>query len=196
MSILGNRVLRKEDPKFLTTGGVYVDDLPLPGAAHVVYVRSTMASARITAIDVDEARTSPGVLAVFTGKDVDLAAIAPSMGMLNQKMVRDWLAIERVRFVGEAIVAIVAERRDQAVDAAELVFVDYEPEAVVVDTEESAAGTTLLFPDAGNNTSMELAFGRCRRPVRRLRGRRPPAHREPTSGSVPARGPGVGRGVG
>jgi aerobic carbon-monoxide dehydrogenase large subunit len=160
MSILGNRVLRKEDPKFLTTGGVYVDDLPLPGALHVVYVRSTMASARITGVDVEEARQAPGVVAVFTGQDVDLAPIAPSMGLLNQQMLRDWLAKDRVRFVGEPVAAIVAEERYQAADAAELVFVDYEPEPVVVDQEESAAGTALLFPEVGNNTSMELNFGR------------------------------------
>ena len=160
MSILGNRVLRKEDPKFLTTGGVYVDDLPLAGALHVVYVRSTMASARITGIDVEEARTAPGVVAVFTGADVDLDPIAPSMGLLNQQMRRAWLATDRVRFVGEPVAAIVAEARSQAADAAELVFVDYEPEPVVVDAEEAAAGTALLFPDIGNNTSMELSFGR------------------------------------
>jgi aerobic carbon-monoxide dehydrogenase large subunit len=51
MSILGNRVLRREDPKFLTTGGTYVDDLPLPGAGYVTYVLSTMAHARITELD-------------------------------------------------------------------------------------------------------------------------------------------------
>jgi len=160
MSILGNRVVRKEDPKFLTTGGVYVDDLPLDGALHVVYVRSTMASARLLSVDASEARTAPGVVAVFTGNDVDLDPIAPSMGLLNQKMIRHWLATDRVRFVGEPVAAIVAEERYQAADAAELVFVDYEPEPVVVDPEEAAAGTTLLFPEAGTNTSMELAFGR------------------------------------
>ncbi|HVF33389.1 MAG TPA: xanthine dehydrogenase family protein molybdopterin-binding subunit [Acidimicrobiales bacterium] len=160
MSILGNRVLRKEDPKFLTTGGVYVDDLPLPGALHVVYVRSTMASARITGIDVAEASASPGVVRVFTGADVDLAPMAPSMGLLNQQMLRHYLATDRVRFVGEPIAAIVADTRTQAVDAADLVFVDYEPEPVVVDQEAAAAGTTVLFADAGTNTSMELSFGR------------------------------------
>jgi carbon-monoxide dehydrogenase large subunit len=160
MSILGNRVLRKEDPKFLTTGGVYVDDLPLEGAAHVVYVRSTMASARILSIDVEEAKAAPGVVAVVTGHDLDLDPLAPSMGMLNQQMLREWLATERVRFVGEPIAAIIAEQRYQAADAAELVFVDYEPDTALVDPEVSAAGEDLLFADAGSNTSMELAFGR------------------------------------
>src|SRR4051794_41416856 len=85
MSILGNRVLRKEDPKFLTTGGVYVDDLPLPGAAYVTYVRSTMAHATIT-VDVSEAKSAPGVVAIFTGNDVSMAEMAPGMPMLNQAM--------------------------------------------------------------------------------------------------------------
>src|SRR5438445_299692 len=76
MSILGNRVLRKEDPKFLTGGGTYVDDLRLEGAAHLTYVRSTVAHARIASIDVDAARAAPGVVAVLTGADVDLAVAA------------------------------------------------------------------------------------------------------------------------
>src|SRR4051812_11288257 len=155
MSILGNRVLRKEDPKFLTVGGTYVDDLDLEGALSVVYLRSTMAAATINSIDVSEAKAAPGVVAVFTGADVDLDPIAPSMGMLNQQMVRQWLATDRVRFVGEPIAAIVAETRSQAVDAADLVFVDYEPGDAVVDAEEAAAGATLLFPEVGTNTAFE-----------------------------------------
>ena len=161
MSILGNRVLRKEDPKFLTTGGKYVDDLDLEGALAVTYVRSTMAAAKINEIDVSEAKAAPGVVAVFTGADIDLDPLAPSMGLLNQQMIRQWLATDRVRFVGEPVAVIVAEHRYQGADAAELVFVDYEPDVdAVVDPEVAAAGETLLFPDAGTNTSMELAFGR------------------------------------
>ena len=86
MSILGNRVLRKEDPKFLTTGGTYVDDLPLPGAAYVTYVRSTMAHATITSIDTSEAANAPGVLGIYTGDDIDLEPMAPSMPMINAAM--------------------------------------------------------------------------------------------------------------
>src|SRR5687768_10579422 len=127
MSILGNRVLRKEDPKFLTVGGQYVDDLPLPGAAYVTYVRSTIAHARITNLDVSEAGGADGVIAVFTGADVDLAPIAPGLGFINQSFVRSWLATDTVRFVGEPIVAIVTEQRYQGPDAAELVSVEYDP---------------------------------------------------------------------
>ncbi|HVM08944.1 MAG TPA: xanthine dehydrogenase family protein molybdopterin-binding subunit [Acidimicrobiales bacterium] len=159
MSILGNRVLRKEDPKFLTTGGEYVDDLPLPGAVHVTYVRSTMAHARITTIDVDDARTAPGVLDVITGADIDLAPIKP-MGFLNQAQLRSWLATDTVRFVGEPIVAIVTEERYQGADAAEMVFVDYDPLPAVVDPEDSVKNDLLLFPESGTNVTFELNFGR------------------------------------
>lgn len=160
MSILGNRVLRKEDPRFLTVGGSYVDDLDLEGALSVTYVRSTMASARIVSVEVEEAREAPGVVAVFTGADITLDRIAPNMGMLDQRMLRDWLATDRVRFVGEAVAVVVSEDRYSGVDATELVWVDYEPLDAVVDPEEAAADTTLLFPEAGTNTSLVFDFGR------------------------------------
>jgi carbon-monoxide dehydrogenase large subunit len=107
MSILGNRVLRKEDPKFLTVGGTYVADLDLPGAAWVTYVRSPVAHARIVSVDTDEARKAPGVIDVVTGADVDLEPRAPDMPMLNPAMRRPYLAVDVVRFVGEAVAAIV-----------------------------------------------------------------------------------------
>ncbi len=83
MSILGNRVLRREDPALLTRGGTYVDDLDLPGAAFITYVRSTMAHARLATVDVAEARAMPGVLAVVTADDLGLDDLAPAMPMFN-----------------------------------------------------------------------------------------------------------------
>src|SRR5262245_40419482 len=124
MSIFGNRVPRVEDPKLLTVGGTYVGDLKVPeldGAAYVTYVRSTFAHATIQSVDVEEARGAPGVLGVFTADDVDLAPLPASM-ILNQAMVRPLLAKGTVRFVGEPIAAIVTERPEQGVDAAELVW--------------------------------------------------------------------------
>ncbi len=158
MSILGNRVLRKEDPKFLTVGGSYVDDLKLEGAAHVTYVRSTMAHARILSIDVDEARSAPGVLAVLTAADIDLAPIAPN-GMMNSAMVQQWLASDITRFVGEAVAIVITEERYQGTDAAELVFVDYEPLPVLIDQEAAVGSEVQLFPEAGTNVSMKIDFG-------------------------------------
>src|SRR5437016_14165704 len=160
MSILGNRVVRKEDPKFLTAGGSYVDDLPLEGALYVFYVRSTMAHARIASIDTSEAAQAPGVVAVFTADDIDLAPIPPSLPMFNQVMVRPFLAEDVVRFVGEPIVAIVTEERYQGPDAGELVFVDYDPLPAVVDPEQAEHSETVLFPEAGSNVAIELTFGR------------------------------------
>ena len=159
-SILGNRVLRKEDPKFLTTGGVYVDDvrMDLVGAAAVTYVRSTMASGRIVSIDVEEAKAAPGVLAVFTAADVqaDLGDFPSDMGVLNQDMVRPWLATGVVRYVGEPIAIIVSEDRASGVDAAELVFTDLDPLPVVVDPEEAVKNEHLLHEGAGTNISFEI----------------------------------------
>lgn len=160
MSVLGNRVLRKEDPKFLTVGGTYLDDLVLPGALHVTYVRSTIAHARVLAVDVEEARSAPGVVAVFTADDVDLEPVKPSSGMLNQQMLQPWLAKDRVRFVGEPVAAILTEERYQGPDAAELVFVDYDPLPAVVSVERSKSEETLLFPEVGTNACLTLTFGR------------------------------------
>jgi aerobic carbon-monoxide dehydrogenase large subunit len=157
MSILGNRVPRREDPTFLTKGGTYVADLDLPGALHVHYVRSTMAHARITGVDVEGARKAPGVVAVFTADDVDLAPITPPIPMLNMAMVRPWLAKEKVRFVGEPIGIIVTEERNQGPDAAELVAIDYDPLPVVVDLDDAERGETLLFDDQGTNVAMDLS---------------------------------------
>ncbi len=78
MSILGNRVLRREDPALLTTGGTYVDDIAVPDAAFVTYVRSTIAHARLGEIDTREAMAMPGVLAVITAADIDLPRPAAS----------------------------------------------------------------------------------------------------------------------
>jgi len=160
VSILGNRVLRKEDPKFLTVGGTYVDDVRVDGALYATYVRSTMAHARIAALDVEEARKAPGVVAVFSAADLDMAPAAPEMAFLNQAMTRPALAQGVVRFVGEPVAVVVTEERYQGPDAAELVFVDYEPLPVVMSAEESAAQDVLLFPDVGTNVAFELAFGR------------------------------------
>ncbi|HET6811556.1 MAG TPA: xanthine dehydrogenase family protein molybdopterin-binding subunit [Acidimicrobiales bacterium] len=156
MSILGNRVLRKEDPKFLTVGGSYVDDMRLEGAVHVVYVRSTMAHARISAIDTSEAERAPGVLAVYTAANCDLAPMPPGAPFAPPAMARPWLADGVVRFVGDMVAAVVAETREQAVDAAEMVFVDYDPLPAVVDPEQALTGDTLLFPDAGTNVAITM----------------------------------------
>jgi len=152
VSILGTRVLRTEDPRFLTGGDRFIDNLPFPGALHVVYVRSTVAHARLTGVDVTDARAVPGVAAVFTGDDIDLEPARPP-GMMEQSMVRPWLARGTVRYVGEPVAAVVADTREAAVDAAERVVVEYDALPVVVDPEAALAGDVLLFPEAGTNVA-------------------------------------------
>ena len=159
MSILGNRVQRKEDPSLLTGGATYVDNLPLAGAAYVTYVRSTMAHARIGSIDVGEARAAPGVIGVFTAADVDLPPMTPTIPMLDQTMTRPFLADGVVRFVGDLVAAVVTEERYQGEDAAEMVFVEYEPLPAVVDPEAAEQSEVVLFPDAGTNVTARLMFG-------------------------------------
>lgn len=151
-SILGNRVLRKEDPKFLTTGGVYVDDLHseplLANAAHVTYVRSSVAHARITNIDVSDALKAPGVIAIFTAADLDLQPVAATF---NPTAKRTLLATDKVRYVGEPIAAIVTELANQGEDAAERVIADYDALEVLIDVEKAMTSSTLIYEECGSN---------------------------------------------
>lgn len=156
MSILGTRVVRTEDPKFLTTGGTYTDDLveaQLTGALHLTFVRSPAAHGRITSIDTAEALAAPGVVAVVTAADLtELTPLAPAFPFYNQEMVRPWLASDVVRFVGEPVAAVLTEERYQGEDAAELVEVDIDPLPAVIRLADAAADTTLVFEAAGTNT--------------------------------------------
>jgi aerobic carbon-monoxide dehydrogenase large subunit len=155
-SILGTRVLRSEDPRFLTSGGDFIESIPLPGALHVVYVQSTAAHARVTEIDVSAARAMPGVVDVVTAHELDLAPLGPPHERMPDAMGRPLLAGDTVRFVGELIAAVVAETRAQAVDAAEIVIVEYDPLPVVVDPEDARRDTVLLFPDASTNVAFTM----------------------------------------
>ena len=154
-SILGNRVLRKEDPKFLTTGGKYIEDLndePLfAGALHVTYVRSTVAHAKITNIDLSECKNAPGVVAVFTAQDLGLEE--ESSGF-NAAAKRAHLAIGKVRWVGELVAAIVTERADQGEDAAERAIIDYETLEPLIDLEHAMTSTNLIYEECGTNIVM------------------------------------------
>ncbi len=155
MSILGNRVVRKEDPALLTTGGQYVDDISVDGALHVVYVRSMVAHGDIASIDITEALTAPGVVDVVTSADLTIGDIKPFM-LINQSITRPVLARDRVRYVGEPIVAVVAETRAAAVDAAELVIVDIDPLPAIIDPRDALADDAIyLFPHVATNIAMQ-----------------------------------------
>jgi len=156
LSILGTRVLRTEDPKFLTTGGVYTDDVVddrLAGACHVFFVRSPLAHARITGIDVSGALEAPGVIAAYTAADLaDLPVIPPAAaGLMNTEMTQRLLATDKVRYVGEPVAVVVTEHAYEGEDALELVAVDYDPLPAVLgfDPDDSS----LLFEAAGTNVA-------------------------------------------
>ncbi|WP_219416375.1 xanthine dehydrogenase family protein molybdopterin-binding subunit [Pseudonocardia nigra] len=153
MSIMGTRVVRTEDPVFLSRGGTYTDDLTderLTGALHLTLVRSPLAHARITGIDVEGAREAPGVVAVLTGADIDLAPAKLFAGAPDG-MVRQWLATDKVRFVGEPVAAVLTEESYQGQDAADLVEVDYDPLPAVIDLKAALSDEVLLFDEVGTN---------------------------------------------
>ena len=139
MTLVGKPVTRVEDRRFLTGQGNYLPNRSFAGARYVVYVRSTMAHARLVGVSTDEASTRPGVVGVFTGDDLGLDAILPDQAGLgvNALMLRPWLATDVVRYVVEPIVAVVAETQALAVDAAEYVEVSYGPLPVVLDVREA-----------------------------------------------------------
>jgi carbon-monoxide dehydrogenase large subunit len=155
VSILGTRVVRTEDPLFLTRGAVYTADLTderLTGAVHATFVRSPVAHARITAIDTSAATEMPGVVAVLTADDLgEVPVQRPMMPAYPDAMAQPVLARGVVRFVGEPVAVVLTEDPWSGEDAAELVAVDYEPLPVVVDPREAEAGEVLLFDEHGSN---------------------------------------------
>ncbi|HEY6789966.1 MAG TPA: xanthine dehydrogenase family protein, partial [Trebonia sp.] len=171
MSILGTRVIRTEDPRLLTSGGVYVDDLREPelaGAARATFVRSTVAHALITGIDTTEALAQPGVVAVLTAADMADMPEPPPVEPLPEgapppegpmPLGGQWseplLAADRVRFVGEPVALVLTDSTYQGEDAAELVSVDYEPLPAVASIEAALAGKSLLYPAAGTNVCVQ-----------------------------------------
>jgi carbon-monoxide dehydrogenase large subunit len=160
MSILGTRVVRTEDPLFLTRGAVYTDDLTderLVGALHATFVRSQVAHGRLLSVDASAAREAPGVVAVYTAADIDLDPIPAGLPMVPTAMQRPWLARDTVRFVGDIVAVVLTEDRYQGEDAAELVEVDVDPLPAVVTTADAAKDEVLLFPEAGTNVM--AAFG-------------------------------------
>jgi len=157
--VLGKPLRRVEDERLLRGVGSYVADLDLEGAAWVTYVRSSEAHARLVAVRTEAAASMPGVLAVVTAADVGLPPLAPALPVLEQRMTRPWLADGVVRFVGEPVAAIVSETREQGVDAAELVEVDYDWLDPVPDAETADRGKALLFPEIGSNVAFRVGEG-------------------------------------
>ena len=148
MSLVGAKVLRKEDPRLLSGTATFVDDLAPPRCAFAAFVGSSEAHARITHIDVRAALRMEGVLGVYTAADlVDYPDLPGGLEGLE----RPALARNVVRFVGEPIAVVVAEDRYLAADAVAAVEVGYEPLPVVTSIEEASADEVVLFPRKGSN---------------------------------------------
>src|SRR6266852_5906554 len=157
---VGSRAKRPDDPRILTGRGRYVDDVVLPRMVHVAFVRSPHAHARVTRVEVGRARRAPGVAGVLTGADARRlckpwrGVLLHYTGMKTGAMLP--LAVERVRWVGEPVVAVAAESRAAADDAAALVEVEYEPlPAVLTPGAALAGGAPLIHPELGDNLLYE-----------------------------------------
>jgi carbon-monoxide dehydrogenase large subunit len=152
--VIGQRILRREDSRFLEGKGAYVENLTLPDARHVAFVRSPFAHARILGIDASAALEVPGTQ-VFTASDVDLGTFQPPpLPGLEQRMGRPYVAADTARFNGDIVAIVVADSRAQGADAAALVAVDYEPLPAVVDPRAALEDGTLLFPEVGTNVCL------------------------------------------
>ena len=150
-SILGTQVRRVEDEELLLGRGTFVDNLDSEDVAHAVFVRSPFAHARITGIDTSEAVAAEGVLAVYTADDLGRDGLR-SFANVHELAPRAALAVDKARYAGDPVALVVAETRAQAVDAAELVDVDYDDLPAVTDMEAALEdGAPLQFEAIGSN---------------------------------------------
>ncbi|HKU46126.1 MAG TPA: molybdopterin cofactor-binding domain-containing protein, partial [Burkholderiales bacterium] len=166
--LIGARIARKEDYRFLTGSGQYTDDVALPNQSYAVFVRSPHAHAKIKSIKTDKAKSSKGVLAVYTGEDLAAAKvgglpcgwlITDVKGQPMKEPPFPPLAQGKVRHVGERVAVVVAETLAQARDAADKVKVDYEELPAVVDARQAQSSKAKLHDIAPDNTCYVWALG-------------------------------------
>ena len=155
---IGTSRPRKEDQHLITGRTTWVDNLTLPGMVHLAILRSPMAHARITSVDVGDARSAPGVIGAWSGRDfADVQGDLPCAWPVTPDMVNPGapaLAVDQVNFAGDAVAVVAARSAGEAVDALEEIDVDYEPLDPVLDLEEALAeGATLVHESAGTNKS-------------------------------------------
>ncbi|TIT02136.1 xanthine dehydrogenase family protein molybdopterin-binding subunit [Mesorhizobium sp.] len=166
---VGARVARKEDRRFITGAGRYVDDMVVPGMKHAAFVRSPYAHAQIKKIDVKKAKGMPGVIGVLTGKELKADGIGNLIcgWMIHSKdgspmKMGAWspLAFDRVRYVGDAVVVVVAETKGQARDAAEAVDITYKELKAVVDAPKALERSApQIHPEADGNLIFDWELG-------------------------------------
>jgi carbon-monoxide dehydrogenase large subunit len=168
MTRFGRGIRRVEDARLVTGKGRYAGNIAADGVAHMVFLRSPHAHADITGLNVTAARAAPGVIAVYTGADMVAAGVAPAgsppmFGRADGAPLaappRHLLAVNRVRFVGEPVVAIIADTKTAGLDAAELVAVDYDMLPALTDMREALAGKAVLCPAAPDNIAAETSHG-------------------------------------
>jgi aerobic carbon-monoxide dehydrogenase large subunit len=160
---VGTSRRRKEDARLITGRTMWTENVTLPGMLHLAILRSPMAHARITSIDVSPALEMPGVVAAFTGADVaDTMGVQPCAWPVTADIVAPThtpLAVDEVRHMGEAVAVVAARDRASAVDALAAIEVEYEPLPVVLDMEAALAeGADLVHADAGTNRSYTWIF--------------------------------------
>ncbi|GGS21863.1 xanthine dehydrogenase family protein molybdopterin-binding subunit [Actinokineospora fastidiosa] len=160
---VGKARLRKEDARLITGRTRWTDNITLPGLLHLAFLRSPVAHARITAIDVSAARSMPGVIAVFTGRDLaDEQGSLPCAWPITEDMKAPnapSLAVDEVNFAGEAVAVVVARGPYEAADALSAIDVDYEELPVVLDMAAALAdGADLVHPELGTNKSALWVF--------------------------------------
>jgi len=173
---IGKPMRRLEDARLLTGQGRFTDDVRLEGAAHVAFLRSPHAHARIARLDTAAAQAAPGVLAVFTGADVAADGVGeiPFTRMHKRQdgspivaPPRMPITADEARFAGDAVAMVVAETRNQARDAAEMIDVDWEPLAAIADLPGAArAGHVAAYYHAGDKAAREAAFAAAAHVVR------------------------------
>ncbi|RWM90576.1 MAG: xanthine dehydrogenase family protein molybdopterin-binding subunit [Mesorhizobium sp.] len=166
---VGARVARKEDKRFITGAGRYVDDMVVPGMKHAAFVRSPHAHAEIKKIDLKKAQAMPGVIGVLTGKELKADGIGNLIcgWMIHSKdgspmKMGAWspLAFDRVRYVGDAVVVVVAETKGQARDAAEAVDITYQELKAVVDAPKALERSApQIHPEADGNLIFDWELG-------------------------------------
>ena len=157
---VGQSLKRKEDARLVRGKGKFVDDIKMLGMLHLVFVRSSFAHARITGVDVSEAEALTGVVCTLTGQEIS-QLIDPffEIGPSPSNKILDYpMAVERVRYQGEPVAAVVAETPAIAEDAAELVRVDYEPLDAVIDGEVAATDKTILHEAMATNVVWNGVF--------------------------------------
>src|SRR6185312_2070703 len=164
-TMIGAKIHRREDPRLITGGGRYIEDLTRVGVLHMVVVRSPHAHARITGIDITRAQGMPGVVAVLTAADFKSALVgthpvAPAFVPDKHTVPERYpIAESEVAFQGEAVAVVVAENRKIATDAAEAVEVEYSPLPAIQDLiaaiESNSAKVNASAPD---NIGWDMTF--------------------------------------